>query len=127
MQNAASSPILVISPRWQTRALLVAQIGEMSDRDVISAPGIDEALRLIKLGGLDPVVLVVDAGQHMRAQDVERLVEARRDTPLVLVVSRLRQAGFRPLRARCAAMLVRPVSVGRIAETVIGLLSDPAR
>lgn len=126
MANEPRSPILIVSPRWQTRSLLVAQIGELSERDVIFAPDVDQALKLIKLSGVDPAVLVVDTGHQLSPQDVERLVEARRGTPLVLVVSRLRREGFQGLRDRAAATLVRPVSIGRVARTVIQVLEEPA-
>jgi len=111
-------PILVISANWQTRALLAAQVGEMTSHNITSAPGVNEALALIKTAGIHPVLLVVDAGQQMAHEDVERLMAALPDTPLVLSVSALRRATFDPLRERCAAYLVRPVSIGRIAQAV---------
>jgi hypothetical protein len=101
-------------------------MGEMSERDVVSAPTVDEALKLIKLAGVDPAVMVVDAGQEMSSEDVERLIEAKRGTPLVLVLSRLRQEWFQGLGGCCAATLVRPVSIGRIARTVTRILREPA-
>ncbi|MFO7743614.1 MAG: hypothetical protein R6X31_15025 [Anaerolineae bacterium] len=126
MANEPRSPILIVSTRWQTRALLAAQIGEMSEGDVISAPDVDQALKLIKLAGVDPVALVVDTGRALSPEDVERLVEAQRGVPLVLVVSRLRRERFQGLRARSAATLVRPVSIGRVARTVVQVLGEPA-
>jgi len=117
-------PILLISARWQTRALLAAQIGETLERDVVSAAGVTEALGLIKLGGVDPALMVVDAGQQLSVEDVGRLLEAKRETPVVLVVSRLRRASFEMFRDRAAATLVRPVSIGRIARAVGQVLED---
>ncbi len=127
MANEPRSPILIVSPRWQTRSLLVAQIGELSERDVISAPDVDQALRLIKLAGVDPAVVLVDTGHQVSPRDVGRLLEARRRTPLVLVLSGLRREGFQGLCDRAAATLVRPVSIGRVARTVIEILGDAAR
>lgn len=118
------SPILLVSARWQTRALLAAQIGEMTDRDIISVPGVESALKLIKLHGLDPGLIVVDTGQEIAAADVERLAEAKRDVPLVLVLSRLHRAAFEDLRSHCAATLVRPISIGAIARTVTEVLGE---
>ncbi len=117
-------PILLVSARWQTRALLAAQIGEMADRDVMSAPGVKSALKLIKLHGLDPGLIIVDTGQEIAAADVERLAEAKRDVPLVLVLSRLRRAAFEDLRSRSAATLVRPITIGAIARTVTEILGE---
>lgn len=117
-----SQPILVISPDWQTRALLAAQLGELSDRDVISTQGANEALALVKAGGVDPALLVVDAGQEMSRSDVKRLMEAHLGAPLVLTVSALRQKSFDALKDRCAAYLVRPISIGRIAKEASSLV-----
>lgn len=122
MVSTGTDPILVVSARWQTQALLAGELGERAQRDVVSAVGVDEALALIKLAGVDPAIIVVDAGQRMAPGDVERLLEAKRSVPLVLVVSRLRQDAFRRLRGRCAAYLVRPVRIGAIAEATLSVL-----
>lgn len=126
MNEERTSPVLVLSAKWQTRALLAAQIGEMVERDVLSAPGVNEALGLVKLGGVDPALIVVDGGQQIGVEDVERLVEARQGTPVVLVLSRLRRQAFQALRGRVATILVRPVSIGRIARAVSQVLEDMA-
>lgn len=124
MNEGKGSPILVVSAKWQTRALLAAQIGETSERDVVSAVGVTEALGLIKLGGVDPALMLVDAGQRIAVEDVKRLMEAKRGTRVVLVVSRLRRDAFEALRDAATATLVRPVSIGRIARTVDAVLGD---
>jgi DNA-binding NarL/FixJ family response regulator len=116
-------PILAISANWQTRALLAAQVGEITGHDVVSAPGANEALALVKIAGIHPALLVVDAGQQMTREDVERLAAALPDTPLVLSVSALRRTAFDPLREHCAAYLVRPVSIGRIAQAVAQVIA----
>jgi DNA-binding response OmpR family regulator len=84
---------------------------------------VNEALALIKLAGVDPALLVVDAGGQMGPEDVERLTEAQGGTGLVLVVSRLRGDAFDSLRERCADYLTRPVSIGAIADAVLRVLS----
>jgi DNA-binding NtrC family response regulator len=124
MERASSHPILVVSPRWQTRALLAAQIGEATERDIIPAPGVNEALGLIKLGGIDPVLLVVDASEEVGREGVERLLEAKRETPVVLIASGLRGDALDSLRDRCVAFLQRPVSIGRVAQTVMQILQE---
>ncbi len=116
-------PVLLISAEWQTRALLAAQIGEMAGRDALSAPGVDEALGLIKVVGIRPALLVIDAGSHITRADVERMRLALPGTPLVLCVSALRRAEFDPLREHCAAYLVRPVTIGQIAQAVVQALA----
>jgi hypothetical protein len=122
---AASNPILVISIDWQTRALLAAQLGETCDREVISAPGVNEALGLAKVAGVQPALLIVDAGPEMAAKDVDRLLEGVPGVPLVLCVSALRRPEFDLLHERCAAYLIRPVSVGEIAQAAVEVLATP--
>jgi hypothetical protein len=126
----AEGPILAISGEWRTRALLAAQVGEETGRDVVSAPGVDGALMLVEVAGIDPAVVIVDAGRRTSPKDVERLMATLPDVPLVLCVSALRRAAFDPLRSCCAAYLVRPVSIGRIARAarqVLGGTTTPGR
>ena len=124
MTTVSVGPILAISANWQTRAFLTAQLGETCGCNVVSAPGVNEALALLKITGTQPVLLIVDAGQEMTREDVKRLIAALPDTPLVLSMSALRRAAFDHLRKRCAAYLVRPVSIGKIAQTVAQLLGQ---
>ena len=120
MDEMTKAPVLVVSARWQTWALLAGELGERVARDVVSVASVKEALALVKLAGVDPGVVVVDAAQRMGAEDVERLLAAKREVPLVLVVSRLRRDAFDGLRERCAAYLLRPVRIGEIARAVFG-------
>jgi DNA-binding NtrC family response regulator len=124
MHKAKTHPILLVSARWQTRAMLAAELGERLARDVVSATSVNEALGLIKLAAVDPVGMVVDAGRRVEPEDVRRLLEAKREVPLVLVVSRLRREAFDGLRERCAAYLERPVRIGTIVESVACVLED---
>jgi len=114
--------ILVVSADWRIRALLAAQLGETSAYPVVSAPGVNEALGLVKIAGVQPALLVVDTGPEMAVKDVERLLEGAPGVPLVLCVSALRRSEFDPLRERCAAYLTRPVSVGAIAQAAAQVL-----
>jgi len=122
METMQSRPILVLSADWQTRALLAAQIGETTGREVVSAPAVNEALALVRTAGIDPALVIVDAGQQVAREEVGRLMDVLPDAPLVLSVSALRRTEFDPLRSRCAAFLVRPVSIGRIVQTAAHIL-----
>jgi len=111
-------PILVVSPRWQTRALFAAELGERLGRDVVSAPDVEGALGLIKMGRVDPAAVVVDAEPGIGPADVERLLEAIQDVPVVLVVGPMRKRAFEGLRGRVAVWMVRPVTVGSVVRAV---------
>jgi hypothetical protein len=127
MDNVRWRPILALSADWQTRALLAAQIGETTGREVISAPAVNEALALLRIAGIEPALVIVDAGQQVAREEVERLIDALPDAPLVLSASALRRTEFDPLRSRCAAYLVRPVSIGRIAQAAAQILQQQSR
>ena len=124
MDHAEPRPILVVSADWQTRALLAAQIGETTGREVVSAPAVNEALALLRIAGIQPAVVIVDTGQQVAREEVERLMDALPDAPFVLSVSALRRAEFDPLGSRCAVYLVRPVSVGQIAQAAARILQS---
>ena len=115
MDRVRAQPVLAISADWRTRALLAAQVGETTGLEVVPALGANEALTLTRLVGLEPALLIVDAGQQLARAEVEQLMDALPDVPVVLIVSALARAAWEPLRSRCAAFLVRPVSIGRIA------------
>lgn len=122
MDSRGADPVLLVSPRWQTRALLAAEVGERVARHVISAVTVNDALGMIKLGGIEPVVTVVDAQRQIGPEDVERLLDAKREVPLLLVIGRLRRDAFDRICERCSVCLVRPVSIGAVAEAVVRLV-----
>lgn len=121
--------IMVISPDWRTRALLAAQICESCDCDTVSAPGIDEALTLLSLVPVRPVLVVIDTGQaqgEIGPAEIERLRLRLPEVPFVLVTSAFQRASLASSERYCAACLTRPVSIGAIAETVKRLLGEKA-
>jgi hypothetical protein len=99
-------------------------MAESTQRDVVPASSVNEALGVIKLGGIEPVLLVVDAGEQIGREGLARLLEAKPDVPLVAIVSRLRRDTFDGLRDRCAAYVLRPVSIGKVARVVAQILED---
>lgn len=117
-------PIMVISPQWQTRAMLAAQLGHQADYPVVSAPDVNEALLEIARARLAPRLLIVDAGAEIPAADVTRLMAAQPAAPVVLIASALRRAEFDPLGERAAGYLIRPASIGQIARAALAALEQ---
>jgi hypothetical protein len=124
MDKPADRLLLVVSADWRTRALLAAQLGETTGRSVLSAPGARHALGLARIARLDPAVVVADAGQEMTPAEVEALLEGLPRARLVLAVSALRRAEFEHLRDRSAAFLVRPVTIGALAQAAADALAQ---
>lgn len=120
---ARDEAILIVSPRWQTRAMLAAQLGEMTEHDIVSAPDVNEALKLIKVVGLKPLLLIVDVGQEIARRDVERLLDVPLNAPVILIVGVFLRSTFTPLRDRCAVFMTRPVSIGDIAQQALRRLN----
>ncbi len=116
--------VLILSPRWQTRVMLAAQLGEMTKHDVVSAPGVDTALKMIKVVGIDPVLLIVDVGQELTRQEIDRLLEVELRAPVILIVGAFLRSTFAPLHDRCAAFMTRPVSIGEIARNALRQLES---
>ncbi len=117
--------ILVISPDWRTRALLAAQLCETCGCDTISAPGSDEALSLLNIMGVRPVLVVIDTGGvqgEIGKAEIERLLTVLSETPAVLIGSVFQRTMLEQLKTQRATCLIRPVSIGMIAETARRLL-----
>jgi hypothetical protein len=119
-------PILVISPDWQTRALLGAQLSETTDHGVVPTIGVDAALALLEVAPLDPALVIVDAGRQANPENIDALMAALPETPVILVVSALHRAYFTSWVERSAVFLTRPVSIGSIADSAAAVLHASA-
>jgi CheY-like chemotaxis protein len=121
--------ILVVSPDWRTRALLAAQLCETCGCDTVSAPGSDEALSLLNIMGVRPVLVVIDTGGvqgEIGKTEIEHLLTALSDTPALLIGSAFQRLILERLKTQHVTCLIRPVSIGMIAETARRLLGGMA-
>ncbi|MCX7683396.1 MAG: hypothetical protein N2508_15755, partial [Anaerolineae bacterium] len=104
-----------------------AQLCETCNYDTISAPGVGEALTLLHLARMRPVLVVVDTGQapgELGPADIEHLLYQLPETPAVLITSALQRSALAPLSTHRTVFLTRPVSIGAVAEAARRLLEQ---
>jgi DNA-binding NtrC family response regulator len=119
--------VLLIAADWQSRALALAELQE-AGYDVTALPGLRHALAALAAPARRaawPALIILDvrAGEDAAPGRVEDLVALAAGVPLILVVGAFDRAAWEPLRARVAALLVRPVTVGALVDTVRRVLA----
>ncbi|HXF63918.1 MAG TPA: hypothetical protein VNK95_20000 [Caldilineaceae bacterium] len=119
--------LLLTSADWQTRALTLVSLKELG-YEVLALPGLRYGLRAILQDRVDPPLLLVDTKDDDAAtpEQIARLHELLPDAPLVVLTEAWYRASYEPLRPNLAALLVRPVMVQEIVETVQRLLPPSA-
>lgn len=111
--------LLLIAADWQSRALALAELQERG-YDVMAVPGLRHAVKALINERVAPALIVLDVHDDGGAtpRRVEQLLDLAPDAPLILIVGVYDRAAWEPLRARAAAWLQRPVSVGQVATAV---------
>lgn len=111
--------LLLIAADWQSRALTLAELQE-AGYEVMAVPGVEYALRALRRGLVAPPLIVLDVHDDPAAtpERVARLMELASGVPLVLIVGVYDRAMWEPLKPRVVAWIERPVTIGRIVDTV---------
>lgn len=111
--------LLLIAADWQSRALALAELQERG-YDVTAVPGLRHAVKALVDERVAPGLIVLDVHDDDDAtpRRVEQLLDLAPEAPLILIVGVYDRATWEPLRARAAAWLQRPVSVGEVAKAV---------
>lgn len=88
--------------------------------DVQPSPGLAQALAVLLQDTVVPrlIVLDVQGDEHATPQSVERLLSLTPGIPLILIVGTIDKAHWAPLESRVAAVLHRPITIGKIVEAV---------
>jgi FixJ family two-component response regulator len=83
-------------------------------------PGLRYAARALVDERVTPALIVLDVHDDEDAtpRRAEQLLDMAPDAPLILIAGVYDRAAWEPLRARAAAWLQRPVSVGEVAKAV---------
>ncbi len=119
IQQPPPCDLLLSSADLEERRLLLAELME-AGYQVLAVPGLVYAIRALLLKIVAPPLVLLDVHSDEQAtpQEVERLMELARGSPVVLVVGALGSEAWGPLRPRVAAWLRRPVSVGEVVDAV---------
>ena len=110
---------MLVAANFNERRLLFGELLE-AGYDVHPSPGFALALGALLQNAIAPrlIVLDVQGDEHATPKSVERLLTLKPGIPLILVVGTIDKALWEPLESRVAAVLHRPVTIGRIVEAV---------
>jgi DNA-binding NtrC family response regulator len=93
--------------------------------DVSPSPGFAPALGVLLQNAVVPrlIVLDVQGDEHATPKSVEHLLTLKPGIPLILIAGTVNKALWDALESRAAAVLHRPITIGRIVETVRRVLA----
>jgi response regulator RpfG family c-di-GMP phosphodiesterase len=120
--------LLLIAADLNERRLLYGELLE-AGYDVLPASGFAVALGLLLEHSVVPrlILLDVQGDEHATPHSVEHLAAQIPDARLLVLVGAIDRALWEPLEGRVAALLHRPITIGRIVEKVKEFLSPPER
>ncbi len=111
--------LLLLSADWQTRALTLAEL-QARGHDVLALPGFTWGMKALLQHGVSPSLVIVDVkgDPDVNPERVRQLRRLLPGVPTVLVVGAFERSRFEPLRGEVDAFLVRPLTVGELADVV---------
>ncbi|MFQ6059290.1 MAG: hypothetical protein ACE5MB_10490 [Anaerolineae bacterium] len=116
--------IVLIEQDWTTQALIKAQLEEEGN-EVLAVEGLGEARALLRRPRPDLIILDT-IGQGCSKQNLDDLRQAAGGVPIVLCTGPYDRARL-DLEARdFAALLIRPFTIGELAERVQEVLRGGA-
>ena len=120
--------VLLVAADLNERRLLFAELLE-AGYDVMPVPGMALALGAVLQGSVVPRLILLDVrgDEHATPKSVEHLMTLISAVPVILVVGSIDRSLWEPVQPRVAAMLARPITIGKIVETVKQTLPLPNR
>lgn len=116
--------ILLIEKKWVTQALIKAQLEEAGD-EVLAVQGLEGALILLRAGWRKPDLIIFDTfGQGCDDQALDDLCETAGDIPIILCTGPYDKAHLTLETRGFAALLIRPFTIGELAERVQEVLRE---
>jgi DNA-binding NtrC family response regulator len=127
-EESPSRDILLIAADLGERRLLNGELLE-AGYDVLPVPGMALALGRLLKHAVEPRLVLLDVREDPEAtpQSVRYLLTLIPGIPLILVVGSINRDLWEPIADQVAAMLVRPVTIGKIIEAVQRILPAPPR
>jgi hypothetical protein len=116
--------VLLVAAELSERRLLFGELLE-AGYDVLPVPGLAPALGLLLRHVVIPrlILLDVQGDEHATPQSVEHLLARLPGARSLLLVGAINAALWEPLQGRVTALLRRPITIGRVVETVKQILS----
>jgi len=120
--------VLLIAADLNERRLLYGELLE-AGYDVLPVPGLALALGTLLQKSVGPRLILLDVRDDAEAgpNTVQQLLSLVPGVPLILVVGSVNRSEWEPLRTRVAALLTRPITIGKIIETIKQTLSNSNR
>ena len=120
--------VLLVAADLGERRLLYGELLE-AGYDVLPLPGMAAALGALLQHSVVPRLVLIDVRDDSEAtsQSVQYLLTLIPGIPLVLVVGAIDRELWQPLEPQVAALLSRPITIGKIVETVQKLVPAPPR
>lgn len=120
--------VLLIAADLNERRLLYGELLE-AGYDVKPVAGLAVALGALLQKSVEPRLILIDVYDDPEASPntVEHLLMLVPAVPLILVVGSTDRSEWESLRTRVAALLARPITIGKIVETTKQTLSLPNR
>ncbi len=121
--SRAARDVLLLSADWQTRATILVMLKELG-YGVMALPGVKWGLKALLQDRVEPRLILVDTKDDpdMSPDMVRRLRELLPELPFILLTGAFERAEYDPIRASVEVLLVRPVTVGAVVETVQQIL-----
>jgi CheY-like chemotaxis protein len=122
-QTPEPRDVLLSAVDLNERRLLFGELLE-AGYDVLPLPGYAPTLaRLLKHSVAPRLILLdVQGDEHVTPQSVEHLATLVPDVPVVVIAGSIDRALWELLAASLAAILYRPITIGRIVERVQEIL-----
>jgi DNA-binding NtrC family response regulator len=120
--------VLLIAAELGERRLLFGELLE-AGYDVLPVAGFASALGLLLQHAVVPrlILLDVQGDEHATPESVEHLLGLIPRARLLLLVGAIDAALWKPLEGRVAAVLHRPITIGRAVEAVQQILLSSER
>jgi DNA-binding response OmpR family regulator len=118
--------ILLIEKKWVTQALIKAQLEEAGD-ETLAVQGLEEVMILLRVEWRKPDLVIFDTfGQGCDDQALDDLCEAAKGIPIILCTGPYDRARLTLETREFAALLIRPFTIGELAERVQEVLRGVA-
>jgi len=126
--EGARRDVLLVAAELEERRLLYGELLE-AGYNVLPVPGYAAALGVLLQRSVEPRLIVIDVrgDEHATPQSVEYLMKLAPTVPLLLLVGAVDKSLWEPLKSRVAGLLVRPITIGAIVDTIRRMLPPAQR
>jgi DNA-binding NtrC family response regulator len=120
--------VLLIAADLNERRLLFGELLE-AGYDVKPVPGLALALGALLQKSVEPRLILIDVRDDAEAtpQAAQHLLSLVPGVPAIVVVGVIDRSAWEAIQPRVAALLARPVTIGKIVEVVKQTLPVPNR